>query len=82
MQVLHSEKADAGPSEGSVLLRSSGAALDADLVVWTVGSRPNTEFLRSTPLAAALDEAGRVKVRVCTQLMVAMGVAALGGGGG
>lgn len=40
----------------------SGKEVQADLIIWTVGAKPNTEFLKSTELASTLDEAGRVKV--------------------
>ena len=60
---MYNEKAQKGQAANTVLL-SSGAELQADLAIWTVGAKPNTEFLRASELASALDGAGRVKVRV------------------
>ena len=63
-QVVYNERAQKGQAANTVLL-SSGAELPADLAIWTVGAKPNTEFLRASELASVLDGAGRVKVRVC-----------------
>lgn len=50
-----------GSGNGKVLLES-GTELDADLVIWTVGSTPNTEWLKATEFGSILDKQGRVKV--------------------
>ena len=61
---MYNERAQKGQAANTVLL-ASGAELPADLTIWTVGAKPNTEFLRASELASVLDGAGRVKVRVC-----------------
>lgn len=48
--------------DDKTVVLQSGQELSADLVIWAVGAKPNTEFLKATELAPALDGAGRVKV--------------------
>lgn len=60
VEVVYNEKATK-KSETSVVLKS-GKDLTADLVIWTVGAKPNTAFLKSSELASKLDESDRVKV--------------------
>eukprot|EP00955_Chlamydomonas_euryale_P065730 359328-Chlamydomonas_euryale.AAC.9 len=39
--------------------------VQADLVVWAVGSKPNTEWLNATDFASALDGSGHIQPWVC-----------------
>lgn len=59
-QIVYNEKVSKKDDKTVVL--QSGQELSADLVIWAVGAKPNTEFLKGTELAPALDGAGRVKV--------------------
>ena len=53
-----------GGGDGKLQLES-GSHLDADLVIWTVGAKPNTEWLKATEFGAVLDGQGCLKVRAC-----------------
>ena len=55
-------KRDGEAKDSGKLHLESGNHLEADLVIWTVGGKPNTDWLRSTEFGAVLDEQGRVKV--------------------
>ena len=52
-------KANVDADETKVTL-SNGEVLSADLVLNCVGSKPNTDWIKESPLAKALDAAGRL----------------------
>jgi len=59
------ERAVKGSETGTNILKlESGKTLNADLVIYTVGSKPNTEFLKGSEFSELLDNAGRLKVRL------------------
>ncbi len=76
LQIHLSERAIKGSEAGELKLES-GKVLAADLVIWT-GSRPNTEWLQGTELAASLDESGRLKVQGTLQVVGFPNVFAIG----
>lgn len=65
-------------SPGTYRLTPSGKTIDADLVYWAVGSRPNTDFLKTSSLADALDAHGYVKVNEFFQVEGHSNIFALG----
>mmetsp|Transcript_24199 Transcript_24199/g.52882 ORF Transcript_24199/g.52882 Transcript_24199/m.52882 type:complete len:364 (+) Transcript_24199:91-1182(+) len=61
-KIIYNDRANKEDSTDGGLKLRSGQTISADLVLWTFGSKPNTEWLRSTSLSSILDDKGFVKV--------------------
>ncbi|GAX76024.1 hypothetical protein CEUSTIGMA_g3467.t1 [Chlamydomonas eustigma] len=79
VQIHVQERAVKGSEAGTNILKlESGKTIRADLVIYTVGAKPNTEFLNGSEFAELVDKAGRLKVNPDLRVVGYPNVFALG----